>query len=186
MWSNSTAIYQLVDRTHLDSEMSQGATEKKTAESNCRWRTETQQPWREVGCIDVHFPFLVLQNKSAKQAFSVSPGIFKGLPSKRSLTKCNETKIFPQDKENCPLFPYNLDEVNEKKQIPLWNLPNYESTAKVQFWQESSVVKTLTKASDGIFFFPFGSSLWFFFNLFLFFTSLREYHPKFSLGCKFV
>jgi len=108
-----------------------------------------------VGCIDVHFPFLVIQNKSAKQAFSVSPGIFKGLSSKRSLTKCNETKIFPQDKENCPLFPYNLDEVNEKKQIPLCNHPNYESTAKVQFWQESSVVKMLTKASDGIFFLPF-------------------------------
>ncbi len=112
--------------------------------------------------IDVHFPFHALQNKSAKQAFSVSAGIFKGLSSKR----VTEKMTFPQDKEN---WCYSPDEVNEKKLIPLCNLPNYESTAKVQFWLESSVVKNTNKSIwwGGFFSLPFG-----------FLPSiLLEYHP---------
>ncbi len=156
MWSKSTVIYQLVDRTHLDC-VTGCNREKKNPESNCRWRTETNSPEGRWGILMSTFHSLQYRTRVLNKPFPSQLAFLRGSRANGSLTKCNETMILPQDEENCPLFLYNLDEVNEKKQIPLCNLPNYESTAKVQFWLESSVVKNTNKSIWwGVFF----SSLW--------------------------
>lgn len=64
-----------------------------------------QQPRREEGYIDVHFPFLALQNKSAKQALSVSAGIFKGLSSKRVTDKMQWDNDIPPRRGKLSSFP---------------------------------------------------------------------------------
>ncbi len=164
MWSKSTVIYQLVDRTHLDRVT--GCNRGKKSRKLLQMKNETNSPKGKWGILMSTFHSMHYRTRVLNKPFPSQLAFLRGSRANGSLRKCNEKMTFPQDKEN---WCYSPDEVNEKKLIPLCNLPNYESTAKVQFWLESSVVKNTNK------------SIWWgrFFSLpFGFLPSiLLEYHP---------